>query len=86
MDGLADRDASSAATGLRVPFELAAIDAASYARFVPQPECERSTVSRDGQVVLGDGGAALRGITRTGSHLRTGDGALTRRPASSTTR
>jgi hypothetical protein len=61
--------------GLRVPVELAAIDPTSYGRFVPGPEMRALETLGDGNVVLGDGGAALRGITRTGS-LRVGDTTL----------
>jgi hypothetical protein len=53
--------------GMRIPVEVAGIDPASYARFVPG--AERAILSRldRGNVVMGDGGAKLRDISRTGS-------------------
>ena len=64
-----------APAGMRVPVELAAIDPQSYARFVPPPDLGILRRLGDGNVVLGDAGAALRGITASGS-LRAGDTTL----------
>jgi hypothetical protein len=61
------------ADGLRIPMEVAAIDAANYDSFVP--EADRALLAEldaSNGIVLGHRGAALRGISANGS-LRFGD-------------
>jgi hypothetical protein len=54
-------------SGLRVPIEVAGIEPDHYERLVPPGDMDVLAELRDGRVVLGDGGAALRGIAGEGS-------------------
>ncbi len=63
--------------GVRVPFEIAAIDPSAYARFVPPPEAAVLSRLGNNRIVMGDGGAALRGITRSGASLTVGGSTFT---------
>jgi hypothetical protein len=57
----------TAGRGRRIPIEIAAVDPETYTKFVPA--AERASVSSlaRGGVVLGQGGARLRGITSRGA-------------------
>jgi hypothetical protein len=52
--------------GFRYPIEVGAIDTGTYGRFVPETERAMLDKLDGGGIVLGDGGASLRGIDNTG--------------------